>query len=351
LKLLSSLPVDVFILLPNLSINNVINDNVTAVNDSSSAVNDKSLLKIKYNNFISADTFPVSADEVQFVPNKNNSQHSFENTIYKDTNMHKNYQYINRKFRNVLLTILRVDAEEVYNLWNTKSELRPNFKSFGNGFGSFGDKIRIPIICAKFLGVPNGNVYLYWEKIKEFLSNNSIFLTDFPYIKSEYLSNDKNLLSSFIINGEIQKEKILNHSSYKYKHLREEMQEYMLKSLQKLLDSQTVKGTFENGTEYKIIDVALNLDAKFINLINGYDFTGKIPKLICIDTIEHLWSLEDSILIAYIRRLGVDIAFFSPTGYNNTEQYLKKEFFVEYIIGQDMDGLTAPNFEKSKFKK
>jgi arsenate reductase-like glutaredoxin family protein len=328
LRFLSKLPIDVFILFPKLPIDSNIKTN--------------SLLKIKYDNFILSDTFPMNKDEIQIVSTWQHSEYTLEDTIYKDTNLYKYYLY-NHIFIGAVPIILDIDAKKVYNLWDQKSTSRPNFRTFKN-------KIIIPITCTKFIGVYSDDVDFYWGKIKRLFSNNSMLLTDFPYIKNEYLSIDTNLISSFINGGDIQKEKILSHPSYKYSFIRKEMQEHMLNSLQELLDSRTIKDTFENGTEYKIIDVALNLNATFLNLINDYNFTGKIPKLICIDTVERVWSLEDSILIAYIRQLGFDIAFFSPAGHENTELYLEKEFFVEHIIGKYMDNLTIPNFKFIKIQ-
>jgi hypothetical protein len=332
LRLLSRLPVDVFILLPNLSISSTLKDNL--------------LLKIKYINSISADRYPRYEDEVKFVAKDHNPENNLAGTIYKDTNMYENYQYIKHRFRNVTFIVQKKFSQEhysfwreLYSLWNKKPQSRPNFESVDNN-------ITIPTICVELIGTFGIDAIDYWEKIKRLLTNNCIILTGFPYIKKKKLSSDNNLLSSFIVNSEVQIEKILCHPSYKYKYLRKEMQEYMLNILQELLDSQIIKNTFKNGTEYKIIDIVLNLDTKFLKLINGYYFTGKIPKLICIDISKRMWSLEDSILIAYVRQLGFDIASFSPAGYKNIGAYLKDEFFVEYKLGHYMDDLIVPNFEK-----
>ncbi|MDR3258412.1 MAG: YceG family protein [Fusobacteriaceae bacterium] len=322
LRLLSRLPVDVFILLPDLSING--------------SINDTNLLKINHNNSLPTDKFPVNASEVQFGTIAYHAEQELVNVLYRDTGLYKNKQ-----FKNAIPITLETTAEEVDILWNQESKYRPNFESFD-------DKVMVPVICSKLLGIPDRNIDAYWIRIKKLLTDDYMLLKEFPYVKSKPLSNDKNFIFSFINNGKIDIKKILDHPSYKYKFLRREMQEYMLTGLQKLLDSRIIKGTFENGTEYRIINLILDLNIDFVKLLNSYDFTKKIPKLVCIDTTENIGTLDDGVLIAYARQLGFDIVFFVPTGYQSIEIYFSTNFFIEHQIGEYMYNLTVPNFDKIK---
>lgn len=141
-------------------------------------------------------------------------------------------------------------------------------------------------------------------------------------------------------------DKIKSHPTYQYGFMRADMQDYMLDKLQVLLDSKSIEGTFANGTEYTIIATALNLEKEILRLIQRYDFTKKIPKLIMIHTTESVCSLEDSILTAYLNMLGFDILLYAPTGYQCVERYFSHPLFTEHQAGEYMYDLRVPDLHR-----
>ena len=78
-----------------------------------------------------------------------------------------------------------------------------------------------------------------------------------PYINSTDFNPVKAHAAEFFKNGKVQKAKIRAHPVYPYGVLREEIQEHILEKLQVLIDMRTIRGTFENGTEYTIVAVLL----------------------------------------------------------------------------------------------
>ena len=150
--------------------------------------------------------------------------------------------------------------------------------------------------------------------------------------------------AEFYKNGKLQKAKIKAHSCYQYGFLREEIQDHILEKLQLLIEQKTIKGTFENGTEYTIIAAVLNLNKEIIRLIQKFDFTRKNPKLIYINTTESIISLEDSILTAFLNLVGFDVVFFVPTGYQSVEKFFNKRVMEEHQIGEYVYDLRVPDF-------
>ena len=122
------------------------------------------------------------------------------------------------------------------------------------------------------------------------------------------------------------------------------MQDHILEKLQLLIDRKIIKGTFENGTEYTIIAVVLNLEKEIVRLLQRFDFTKKNPKLIYIHTTEQMISLEDSILTAFLNLAGFDVVFFVPTGYQSIEKHFNREIMEEHQIGEYLYDLQAPSF-------
>ena len=101
--------------------------------------------------------------------------------------------------------------------------------------------------------------------------------------------------------------------------------------------------SFENGTEYTIVSVALNLPREAVRLLQQFDFTKKNPKLIYIMTSEVMMSAEDSIYTAFLNLLGFDVLFFVPTGYN-IENHFNKRLMEEHQIGDYIYDLQVPNW-------
>ena len=111
-----------------------------------------------------------------------------------------------------------------------------------------------------------------------------------------------------------------------------------------LIDERIIKGTFENGMEYTIIAVVLNLKKEILRMVQKFDFTKKNPKLIYINTTEELMGLEDSILVSFLNLAGIDVLFFIPTGYQSIERHFNRKLMEEHQIGEYMYDLQVPDF-------
>ena len=62
-----------------------------------------------------------------------------------------------------------------------------------------------------------------------------------------------------------------------YGLLREEIQDHILEKLQLLIDRRIIRGTFENGTEYTILAVVLNLEKRFCTCFRDLILQKRIP--------------------------------------------------------------------------
>jgi hypothetical protein len=319
LRLLSKLPIDVFIITPDLKIKSEFEDQFIYIKD--------------YDESLSLETFPENYENFKYGTVAHQAENQLLDILYKDTGLYKKQQ-----FKKAIPVILETTYEEIYILWDKEARFRPNFESTD-------DKVIIPIICSKVLGVLNGNVGQYFLYIKKMLDEDSFLMIGFPYSKNKEKLKMKGI-SSFLNVRELDINAIKKHPNYKYNFIREPMQDYMLKCLQDLLYSRIIKGTFENEMEYTIINVILNLDIDFLRLIQKYDFTGRIPKLIIIDTTEDIGSVEDSIVIAYARQLGFDVVLFAPTGYRSVENHFSKKFFSYHNVGDYIYDLTIPDWIK-----
>ena len=225
---------------------------------------------------------------------------------------------------------------EIRLLWNEDLKFRP-------GFSTVDGVVNLPVIFSKISGVQDGNIQNYWVKIKQLMTENTIVVDRPPAMTSTSPNPIKMYAAEFFRNGKLQKHKIRNHPAYQYGFLREEMQEYILDKLERMINQKLIRGTFENGTEYTVISVVLNLPKEALRLLQNFDFTKKNPKFIYINPSEKLITLEDTIYTVFLNLLGFDVLYFIPTGYN-MEGHLNQKLMEEHQTGEFMYDLQIPDW-------
>ena len=321
LKFLSRLPVDVLILLPNL--------------EERCCLQDKLLYEIHHTNTLVLQQYPQGNTMLQMRTAAYQAERELDTILYQDSGFYRNQQYT----KATALT-LKTTYEEIRILWKEEVKYRPNFSVVG-------ETVNIPVIFAKVSGVRNRLIGAYWSEIKELLTDHTILIQNTPYIEKNAKNPIKPFVTEFYKRGKLQKEKIKAHSSYAYGFLREEIQEYMLDKLQYLIEQNSIKGVFENGTEYTIVAVALHLQKEWLRKIQNFDFTKKNPKVVYVHTEEKKVTLEDAILLAYLNVLGFDIVLFVPTGYQTIEPYFRGKVIEEHQLGEYMYDLQLPDWNRT----
>ena len=261
------------------------------------------------------------------------AERELDTIMYSDSGMYRNQQY-----GKATTVILQTMYEEISILWSQELKYRPNFSTVN-------DVANIPVIFAKVSGIKDGDVTKYWQSIKPLLTPETYLIKQVPYINSTDENPFKQYVTEFFKNGKVQKSKIKAHSLYQYGVLREEIQDHILDKLQLLIDQKSIKGTFENGTEYTIVATVLNMQKDLIRMIQKFDFTKMNPKIVYINTTETPISPEDSILTAFLSLVGFDIVFFVPTGYQSIEKYFNKKLMEEHQVGEYVYDLQVPDFK------
>ncbi|SDY12345.1 YceG family protein [Lachnobacterium bovis] len=323
LRFLSRLPLDILILVPNLN--------------QKCLLTDEKLYEINYSQSMELNEFPKTSSGLTMNTVAFNAERDLDTIMYQDSGMYR----INQ-FKKANVVFLRTMFEEIEILWDEALKFRP-------GFETINDTVIMPVISAKVSGVKDRNVRDYLALVNKLkAAPRTLVIQNVDYIPQGMRNPMKEYATSFYKNGRLLKEKIKSHPAYKFRILREEMQDYMLEKLQSLIEQCIIRGTKQNGTEYTIISVALNLNNEIIRMLQEFDFTGKNPKVIYFNTKDRPCSLEDTILLAYLNMLGFDTVFFVPTGYQCIEGYLNKKYFEEYQVGEFMFDL-ATNHVDSMF--
>lgn len=287
-----------------------------------------------YPNTMKREKFPTDIKNMQFETVAYQAEREVTRIMYEDTGI-----YRDRQFTKAVPVVLQNTYEEISILWEQEAKYRPNFEVFE-------DRVMVPVIFSKVMGV-RGNETEYWEDVAKLITEQTFVIKDLPYLGNRP-NPWKEKSYAFLQGTKLLKDKIKSHPQYPFSFLREPMQDYMLEKLQELLEERMIEGTGRDGTENLIVSTVLSMDKTLLRLIQGYDFTKTIPKILLIHTRESNGTKEDSILLAYLSLIGFDIVMFVPTGYTGVERFYTKEIVTEHQIGEYKYELRIPNLNAIK---
>lgn len=317
IKMLAKLPVDVLILMPDLS--------------KKCMVSDPHLYERNFTGSMIVDKFPQSRNDIQMGTTAYYAERQLDTIMYSNSGIYRDYQ-----FSKANSIIIKPIYEEIHILWQQELKYRPNFNIVDNC-------VNMPVFFSKVSGVKNGNLNEYWNSIIDLITENTLVF------KNERINEDSyptNFAVELIKNGKLRYDAIKKCSQYQYDFLKEETQDYILQKIQTLLDKKTI--LLENGIQYKILSIALNMNKEILRMIQIFDFTKVNPKLIYINTTENIISQNDSILFALLNQIGFDILLFIPTGYQSAEKYYQTNTIVTHQIGDYVFDLQIPDLTKKR---
>ncbi len=317
MRFISRLPVDVLILCPNLN--------------ERCCLEDRMLYEINHENSMVLKEFPAQNARLHIGTAAYHAERDLDQIMYNDSIVFRDQQ-----FGRANTIPLHTMDREIKILWNTDLKFRPNFSTVDG-------VVNIPVIFSKMSGVKDGKLDEYWISIKQLITPETLVIDRPPFMTQNMPNPIRMHAAEFFKNGKLQRNRIKSHPAYQYGFLREDMQEHLLDKLDMLIQQRLIKGTFENGTEYTIISVALNLPKFVTRLIQKFDFTKKNPKLIYVNVSETLPSLEDTIYVTFLNLIGFDVIFFVPTGYN-IEGHFNKKIMEEHQLGEYIYDLQVPNW-------
>jgi hypothetical protein len=263
-----------------------------------------------------------------------NASRELDQTLYDGTGLFRP-----RQFPRAKPVTLKTTYDEIGILWKVEAKFRPNFQVTG-------ETVVVPTIFAKVCGVENGDVEAYWDKVGDMAAENAFVIPRAPFF-SRPGSLRLDQARAFLRNGRLDPRAVKTASSYAYSFLPENIQDAILEKIQELLDQNILRNVDESFPRLALA-VLLGLERDILRLIQNFDYTKAIPKLVVVDTTEHMFSLEDCIHIAFLNLVGFDIVIFAPPGYRDIEHYIGEEFFETYQAGEYAYYLTAPNLRERK---
>lgn len=283
-------------------------------------------------------TYPTKAIKTKVATVAYNAERDLDTMLYGgDTGIYRSFQFPNSQS-----VTLKTTFEEIAILW--KQEAR-----FRTGFTTSGNLVSVPNIFAKISGVEDGNMNAYWDAVRDKLTPETILIVKKPNL-AENVSNDLSAYRQFYRNGEIDTEKLKASTLNKYSYLPDRIQDMLFYKLQETVSSNFIK---LQGDELmcSVLHFGMNLGKDFLQLVQRFDFTKTIPKLIYIDAIEDTFTLSECIQTVMCNLIGFDVLIYTPTGYKNIETFVSNDAFEEHIMNQFIYQTEVPKFKIPSAKK
>ncbi len=240
------------------------------------------------------------------------------------------------QFPNSQTVTLKTTLEEIGILWKQEARFRQGFETSGN-------LVTVPNIFAKISGVKDGNAADYWEEIRDRLTPETILRvkSDQPPAAGNM---DLSVYRGYYRNGKIDAEKLKTSTLNRYSYLPDRIQDLLFFKLQEAVDSGFVK---LSGDEMicSVLHYGLSLDKEFMKLLQSFDFTKQLPKLIWIDAVEQTFTLEECVQLVLCNLIGFDILVYTPTGYKNLETFVSADAFEEHTLNEFLYNMEVPKLK------
>lgn len=260
-----------------------------------------------------------------------NASRELNDILYSNDTFFRDFQ-----FSDMQSVTLKTTYEEIDVLWHQPSKYR-------TGFSAEGSRVTVPNIFAKISGVKDGNLNAYWDSVKWKLSPNTRIIYKAPSYK-KYGETRLDVYDSYFRGRKLLIEQLKESPLNKYGFLSDSLQLLIFGKMQEAVDSGFLK-LGENELLPMVLYVGTNLDREILKLLQKYDFTKDIPKLIVIDVIEDTFSKVECIQLVLCSLLGFDILVYTPTGYKNIEAFVSETAFESHVMNEFKYNVHIPKLK------
>ena len=237
-----------------------------------------------------------------------------EKKLYTDTGVYKDWQ-----FRDGYTKSLFIDSllEDVNIYWKEQARFR-------EGFAVNDNTVTVPCFFQKIEGLyKNEDDYL--ELIQNCTTTPNTLVIDNCKLSSDIKVSENmyELIFCQLSDGTFDIEKIKNLEMYKFHKYSDEIQNLILNKFNEtLLDKNIYSFELDKNDMLQLLVLVIQLNEEIIRLIDNFDFTKDIPKIVIFLNNEDSLSDNMLLLLGYLHKIGMDIIIFNPSGLFNTNKII-----------------------------
>ena len=249
---------------------------------------------------------------------------SIHEELFSNTGMYKPWQFRKGYTKSVLLdTIL----EDIYIYWNEPCKLRSGFKVEGN-------TVRVPCFFKKINGIYNDE--LEYQKLVKYCtsSSNTLVFNNVYFSEEVKFTNDMySLMFCQLSDGTFDIDEIKKLSIYKFSKYSEEIQNFLLKKFNETITNKELYNKNLNKEDIlKFLVLVLGLNDSIIRLIDNFDFTGFVPKIVIYLENENTLPESMQMILGYFHTIGIDVVIFNPSGLFNINNVINESIVNEFRL-------------------
>lgn len=300
---------------------------------------DKLSTEIKKMNILDVKSFSERTSMGRVIENNETLtkklQRDVREELFTNTGMYVPWQFRGKSTKSVLLNGI---DEDIFIYWNEPAKLREGFKTST-------ETVKVPCFFQKFDGE-----YLdkdkYYKLVKHCTdSTNTLFFNNGDISEDVEVTDDMfQLMFCQLSDGTFDIEEIKKLPIYKFSKYSIEVQDLLLNKFNEvLLDKTLFVEPLDKNTILKLLVLVISLNKNIVRLIDNFDFTSNIPKIVIYLNGEDEINDDMTRLFAYLHIAGIDIVIFNPSGLYNICKIIRKDR-VNIIRLEEMN-------YKSKYKK
>lgn len=243
----------------------------------------------------------------------------------EDSMFYRPWQLIDYKVRSLTM---RSTYEEIGILTGEQSIMR-------NGWEVGHGEVTIPNFFVKVIGV-HDDINKYYHEINELKKlPKTQFFESLPICKpvTKLMKVEYYAVSNRSV---IDVERLLNAGFWPYKHLQMHVQKLIANCMVDVCQLKGIKRNKRYGVdEQKIVifTTMLSLDNSSLQLLQMFDYPRQVPKCIIYNNeINGELIFEDSVLIYFFSKVGMDVIVYNPAGHNDIEIYLNETDFNSHHL-------------------
>ena len=251
-------------------------------------------------------------------------QREVEEQLFSRTGVFKPWQFRKGYTKSVLLdTIL----EDIYIYWNEPCKLRSGFKVEG-------DTVRVPCFFKKIDGMYKDE-FEYQKLVKYCTSSSNTLVFNGIYFSEDVKFTDDMYQIMFcqLSDGTFDIEAIKKLPIYKFSKYSEDVQNFLLKKFNETITSKELYNKSFNKEEVlRLLVLVLGLNESIVRLVDNFDFTGAVPKIVIYLEKEEVLPESMQLLLGYIHTIGIDIVIFNPSGLFNINNVIKETVLNDFRL-------------------
>lgn len=224
------------------------------------------------------------------------------------------------------------------------------------GFNVEDGCVYLPNIFCKVSGTTE-NLSTYWKQVNSItnLEQEVMFFDKFPIIGVSYDQSKgvnflKNLMNEMLttreerfvlekicreisrlkLPSELTESCLKTHKDWPYGNLRDTLQESIARNIVLLWNKPRVKNSTMTIDEIRCCTLLLllNIPNEFLETLMRFDYAFSIPKLVLyINEKSGELSFFDCILLSFLNLMCLDIVIYTPSGYNDIENYIEEKYY------------------------